>query len=96
MVFIGRATSASCPFYCRAGSVIANRAACVACSNGTFAAVGATACQACPAGTWSEGEAGVCSACSSLQITAEVGAGSGDYGLLTAAGWAVSRVACVA
>jgi hypothetical protein len=96
VVFIGRGTSASCPFYCKAGSFVANRTACVVCTNGTYAAVGATACQACPTGTWSNGGAGSCSPCSSLQITAEVGVGSGDYGLLTAAGWAVSRVACVA
>ena len=63
-VFIGRSASSSCVFYCKAGSYIANRTACVACVNGTFAsAPGATVCTACSGGTWSGLGATFCGAC---------------------------------
>jgi hypothetical protein len=67
-VFIGRGTSASCPFYCRAGSYVVNRSACMPCVNGTYSALGATACAACSGQTWSAGGATACTTCSSLQV----------------------------
>ena len=67
-VFIGRGTSPSCSFFCRAGSVIVNRTSCSQCINGTFATLGATACSACGVQTWSGSGATACTACSSLQV----------------------------
>lgn len=74
-VFIGRGTSPTCAFYCKAGSMLNRTTAttttpntqqpqCTQCAAGTFApAPSSTACTACAGGTWSGPGATACSAC---------------------------------
>jgi hypothetical protein len=71
----------------------AARTACIACTNGTHAAVGATACQACPIATWFGGGRDMRRVLLASDHRRYL-CGERDYGLLTAAGWAVSRVEC--
>ena len=96
-LFVGRGTSASCQFVCKAGSFLSpvNRT-CLPCYNGTYSPAGATACRACGYGTWSGSGASACANCTHLQITAGYGAaGIAAFPYIAQDGFGVTGITCV-